>query len=73
LEFFEACLSGCGKTLYSKATLAGKTLVKLRGRWEPIVKLNPTTVAVPNICYPTEEDQRKYALKYAYTEVQEAR
>ncbi len=34
---------------------------------------DPTTVAVPNICYPTEEYQRKYALKYAYTEVQEAR
>jgi hypothetical protein len=37
------------------------------------VKLNPTTVATPNICFPLESDQKKYALKYAYTEIQEAR
>jgi len=73
LEFYEHCLATCGRAVFSKATLAGKTAIKIRGRWEMIVKLNPTTVAVPNICYPTEECQRKYALKYAYTEVQDAR
>jgi hypothetical protein len=73
LEFYEHCLESCGRTVYNKASLKGKQAVRVRGRWELIVKLNPTTVAVPNICFPRDEDQRKYALKYAYTEVQDAR
>jgi hypothetical protein len=72
LEFYEHCLSTCAN-VFTRDTLQGKQLVKVRGRWEPIVKLNPTTVAVPNICFPLEADQKRYALKYAYTEVQEAR
>lgn len=72
LEFYEHCLAACSD-VFTKDTLKGKQAVKIRGRWEPIVRLNPTTVAVPNICFPLEADQRKYALKYAYTEVQEAR
>ncbi|HXI85305.1 MAG TPA: DUF3560 domain-containing protein [Verrucomicrobiae bacterium] len=73
LEFYEHCLATCGREVFTKETLKGKQAVKIRGRWEPIVKLNPSTVAVPNICFPLPEDQRKYAMKYAYTEVQEAR
>jgi hypothetical protein len=73
LGFYRHCLETCGVTIFTKETLKGKTAVKIRGRWEPIVRLNPTTVAVPNICFPTEESQRKWALKYAYTEVQDAR
>jgi hypothetical protein len=73
LEFHQHCLATCGVTVYNKSTLAGKTAVKVRGRWEMIVRLNPTTVAVPNICFPLAADQRKYALKYGYGEVQEAR
>lgn len=71
LEFFEHCLAAC-PNVFTKESLKGKTAVKIRGRWEPIVKLNPTTVAVPNICYQTEDAQRKWPLKYAYTEVQAA-
>ena len=73
LEFYQHCLAESCPNVFTKETLKGKQLVKIRGRWEPIVRLNPTTVAVPNICFPLEEHQRKYALKYAYTEVQEAR
>lgn len=72
LEFYEHCLAACGH-VFTKDTLKGKQAVKIRGRWEPIVKLNPTTVAVPNICFPQEADQKRWALKYAYTEVQDAR
>lgn len=72
LEFFEHCLATCGKTLFNKAALAGKQEVKLRGRWEPIVKLNPTTVAVPGVGY-TPELALKWPMKYPYTEVQDAR
>lgn len=72
LEFFEHCLAAC-PNVYTRETLKGKTQVKIRGRWEVIVKLNPTTVATPNICFPLAEHQIKWALKYAYTEVQEAK
>jgi hypothetical protein len=73
LAFFQACLANCGRVIYSRETLAGKTEILLRGRWKPIVKLNSKTVAVPNTCFQTEESQRKWALKYAYTEVRDAR
>lgn len=72
LEFLEHCLASCEK-VFTREQLQGKAEVKIRGRWEPIVKLNPTTVAVPNICMQSEESQRRWALKYAYTEVQDAR
>ena len=52
LEFYEACLASCGKVIYNRETLKGKQAVKVRGRWELIVKLNPTTVAIPNIASP---------------------
>ena len=45
-------LASCGKVVYNRDTLKGKQAVKIRGRWELIVKLNPTTVAIPNICFP---------------------
>ena len=72
LEFFEHCLATCGRTIFDKATLKGKTEVKLRGRWEPILKLNPTTVAVAGVGF-SREIELKYPLKYAYTEIQDAR
>ena len=72
LDFYEHCFAAC-PNVFTRETLVGKMAVKIRGRWEPIVRLNRTTVAVPNICFPLEADQRKYALKYAYPEVQEAR
>lgn len=73
LGFYRHCWETCGRVVFSRETLKGKQAVKIRGRWEPIVRLNPTTVAVPNICFPLEADQRKYALKYSYAEVQEAK
>lgn len=73
LEFYRHCLATCGKQVYTRESLKGKTMVKIRGRWELVVKLNPKTVAVPNICFPTEDLQRKWALKYAYGEVQDAK
>ena len=73
LEFYEHCMATCGRPVFDKSGLKDKREVKIRGRWEPIVKLNPTTVATPNICFPLDADQRRYAMKYAYTEVQEAR
>lgn len=72
LEFYEHCLASCGN-VFTKETLKGKLSVRIRGRWEPIIRLNPTTVAVPNGCFPLEADQRRWAMKYPYTEVQEAR
>lgn len=73
LGFYRHCLEKCDLPTFSRETLKGKTAVKVRGQWYPIVKLNPKTVAVPNCCFPTEESQRKYAFKYPYCEVQDAR
>jgi len=73
LEFFEHCLATCGRTIYTKETLKGKAEVKIRGTWEPIVKLNPKTVSTPNTCMIDRDSQIRWALKYAYTEVQDAR
>lgn len=73
LFYFEHRLTACGREVFSRDTLQNKNEVLIRGRWQPIVKLNPTTVAVPNICFPTEELQKKYALKYRYSQVREAR
>lgn len=72
LGFYRACLEAIPQG-WTKETLKGMTHVKIRGRWEEIVKLNPTTVAVPNICFNTPETQRRWALKYRYAEIQDAR
>lgn len=72
LEFYRGKLAETGH-VWTRETLKGKQAVKIRGRWEPIVKLNPKTVAVPNICFPDPVHQKKWALKYLYTEVQDAK
>lgn len=72
IEFHRAKLAECGR-VFDRESLKGKTMVQIRGRWELIVRLNPTTVAIPNICFPEPESQRKWALKYRYTEVQDAK
>src|SRR5579871_5217081 len=41
LGFHRHCLETCGKTVYTKESLKGKKEVKIRGRWQEIVKLNP--------------------------------
>lgn len=73
LGFYRHCLNQCDAPVWNRETLSGKVEVKVRGDWKIIVKLNRTTVSVPNSCYPTVESQRKYALKYPYHEVKEAR
>jgi hypothetical protein len=73
LGFYRYCLETCGVKVWDRESLKGKTAVLVRGDWWPIVKLNPKTVAIPNICFPTEELQRKYALTYIYAEVRDAR
>lgn len=60
------------KGVWDKESLAGKTKVKIGGRWREIVRCNPTTVSVTNNCFPTPELQRKYPLKYNYGQIQEA-
>ena len=72
LGFYRHCLETCGKTVWNKESLNGKQVVKIRGEWRKIVKLNPKTVSVPNSCFITEESQIKWAMKYPYTEVQDA-
>jgi hypothetical protein len=73
LGFFRHCLETCGRTVFDRASLKGKTLVLIRGTWERVVRLNPTTVSVYNVCFPTEESQRKWPLKYLYAEVRDAK
>ncbi len=69
----EACLTAQGIKEWNKETLRGMKEVRLRRGWEPICKLNRTTVAVPNICFPEPESQRRWALKYPYSDVLDAR
>lgn len=72
LGFYRHCLETCGKTTYDRESLKGKTEVFIRGQWREILKLNPTTVAVPGIgC--TEEICKKWPMKYPYLEVKNAR
>lgn len=62
------------KTIYSKETLTGKTEVKIEGRWRIIVKCNPTTISVENTTFRNSPElMKKYALKYNYGQVQEAK
>ncbi len=73
LGFYHHCLATCGKKVWNKESLKGMKEVFIRGRWEAIVKLNPKTVAIPNICFPDPDSQKKWALKYIYAEVKDAR
>jgi len=71
LEYMQWCLSQIGN-VFDKESLAGKTKVKIGGRWRELVRANPTTVSVANTCFPQPEQQKKYALKYNYGQIQEA-
>jgi hypothetical protein len=73
LEFYRHCRATCGAPIFDRQALKGKQEVLIRGTWHKIVRLNPTTVAVPNICFPTPESQVKYAMKYLYSEVKDAK
>ncbi len=73
LGFYRHCLETCGVRTFNRESLKVMKEVFIRGRWEAIVRLNPTTVAVPNICYSDPAWQRQCALKYLYCEVKDAR
>lgn len=80
IRFYRTCeeevsrvLASNGKLLYTKDALAGKTFVKVRGRWVRIVRLNPNTVSVYNMVFPEQESQRKNSMKYPYAEIEDAR
>ena len=73
LGFYRHCLETCGKKTFDKDALQGKTAVFIRCRWETIVRLNKTTVSVLNTVFGTPEQQKKYALKYPYLAIQDAR
>lgn len=72
LEFCRAKLAATGHS-WNRENLKGMKFVKVRGRWEEVVRLNPKTVSVLNGCFPTRESQAKWPLKYAYTSIQDAR
>jgi hypothetical protein len=80
LGFYRACFElaraereAAGKKVWDRESLKGKKEVLTRWGWQAIVRLNPKTVAVPNTCFPTEELQRKWAMKVPYPEVRDAR
>lgn len=62
LAFYKKCLETCGRPVFDKTSLQGKKFVKIRGRWEEIVRRNQKTVSVMNSCFPTRESQRKWPL-----------
>ena len=73
IGFFRHCFEECRGEVFDRETLKGKQFVLIRGTWERVVRLNPTTVSVYNICFQTEESQRKWPLKYLYAEVKGAK
>ncbi len=70
LEYLQYCLSQLN--VFDKNTLAGKTKVKINGRWRELVRANTKTVSVTNTVFSQPELQKKYALKYNYGQIQEA-
>lgn len=65
LDYFQAALAALGGVAFSKANVRPGDAVKIRGRWEQVVKANGKTVAVTS-CFP-------WPLKYVWAEVQEHR
>lgn len=73
LTFYRECLEAVGGIKYGRHNVKAGDFVLIRRSWQEVVRCNPTTVAVPNICYPTVESQRKYAMKYPYAEIESHR
>jgi len=63
LDYFQAAMNALGGVAFSRANVRPGDVVKIRGRWEQVVKANGKTVAVTS-CFP-------WAMKYAWAEVQE--
>lgn len=66
MAFMENCLDKLG-SIYTKDNLKVGYLVKIRGIWEKILKLNRTTIETQ----PLEENIKMFILKYSYAEIQE--
>lgn len=74
LSTLEELLEQTGSVTFTRESLRDKKEVRLsKWGWSTIVRLNPKTVSVPNICYPNANDQARFALKYDYCEVLDAR
>lgn len=63
LDYFTAAMNALGGVGYSRETVKPGDVVKIRGRWEKVVKSNGKTVAVTS-CFP-------WPLKYPWAEIQE--
>ncbi|BFH18189.1 hypothetical protein J6TS7_29350 [Paenibacillus dendritiformis] len=64
LAFLHNKLDEIGGVQFNKDNLKAGYLVKIRGRWDRVVKANPKTVEV-------KPDSVPYTLKYAYAEIKE--
>lgn len=64
LAFFQNCMEELGGVAYSKDNVKAGYLVKIRGRWETVIKANPKTVEAK--CHASS-----LILKNAYAEIQE--
>ncbi len=62
-DYFQAAMDALGGVSYSKENVKPGDCVRIRGRWETVVKANGKTVAV-TCCFPCP-------LKYPWAEVQE--
>jgi hypothetical protein len=72
-DFYQHCLDTCSKTVWTRESLKDMTHVLCRHGWLEIVRLNQKTVSVLNTLYPSLEAQRRWPLKYLYTEIRDAR
>jgi hypothetical protein len=76
LDYMTFCLKELSqeKTVWTKETLKEMKYAKVKGRWREIVRCNPTTVSVSNAVFDHDPAlARKYALKYNYGEIQDAK
>lgn len=64
LDYFQAALDALGGVTYSKANVKPGDMIKIRGRWEQVVKANGKTVASSSGFMP-------WPLKHVWAEVQE--
>lgn len=62
-DYYSAAMAKLGGVGFSRQNVKPLDMVKIRGRWEKVVKCNTKTVAVTS-CFP-------WAMKYPWAEVQE--
>ena len=67
LAFLENCLDDIGGIQYNKDNIKPGYLVKVRGRWDKVLKANRTTVESK----PIEKHIEMFILKHPYAEIQD--